>query len=245
MPLAPFFELDHLFICTDVNAPAAQSLASIGLQEGPSNVHPGQGTANRRFFFHNAMLELLWVHSREEATSDSIRRTQLWKRWQQRASSHTCPFAFCLRPTSSIATSSIEKSSIEKSDVETDNPLLFESWDFCPPYLPEPLSISIATNSSILAEPMLFQTPFSMRPDQKPPEKRPPLNHPLGLREITSVAFTVPTDFVHSVELQSVLQKTDIQCRTGEPYGVELGFDHQHRGQSVDLRPELPLVLRW
>jgi hypothetical protein len=40
-------------------APEAERIAAFGLCEGPSNVHPGQGTANRRFFFRNAMLELL------------------------------------------------------------------------------------------------------------------------------------------------------------------------------------------
>ncbi len=54
------FELDHLFIMTDINAPVADRLISSGLTEGRSNIHPGQGTANRCFFFHNAMLELLW-----------------------------------------------------------------------------------------------------------------------------------------------------------------------------------------
>lgn len=53
------FELDHLFIWTDIGAYEAERLVSFGLVEGTSNKHPGQGTTNRRFFFHNAMLELL------------------------------------------------------------------------------------------------------------------------------------------------------------------------------------------
>jgi hypothetical protein len=35
------------------------------LTEGTPNIHPGQGTANRRFFFRNAMLELLWVNDEQ------------------------------------------------------------------------------------------------------------------------------------------------------------------------------------
>lgn len=34
------FELDHLFIFTDIDAPAADCLVSFGLIEGTSNVHP-------------------------------------------------------------------------------------------------------------------------------------------------------------------------------------------------------------
>jgi hypothetical protein len=66
------FELDHLFICTKVGAAKAERLIALGLVEGSSSTHPGQSTANRRFFFRNAMLELLWVHNQEEARSEAI-----------------------------------------------------------------------------------------------------------------------------------------------------------------------------
>ena len=62
-------ELDHVFICSEVGAPGADRLVAFGLAEGTPNVHPGQGTANRRCFFHDAMLELVWVHDGREARS--------------------------------------------------------------------------------------------------------------------------------------------------------------------------------
>jgi len=54
-------ELDHLFVCTALDAPAAEKLIQFGLREGLPNQHPGQGTACRRFAFFNAMIELFWV----------------------------------------------------------------------------------------------------------------------------------------------------------------------------------------
>jgi len=60
-------QCDHLFICTCVDASAAEWLAAFGLKEGEPNVHPGQGTACRRFFFRKAYLELLWVRDPREA----------------------------------------------------------------------------------------------------------------------------------------------------------------------------------
>jgi len=39
----------------------------MGLTEGTRNDHPGQGTANRRFFFSNTALELLYVSDANEA----------------------------------------------------------------------------------------------------------------------------------------------------------------------------------
>ena len=52
-------ELDHIFVWTTCGAPEADCLRDFGLVEGSANRHPGQGTACRRFFFHNAMIELL------------------------------------------------------------------------------------------------------------------------------------------------------------------------------------------
>ena len=63
-------ELDLLFICLSRGAPEAKFLTRFGLIEGPRNVHPGKGTANRRFFFENAILELLWVEDPSEAQNE-------------------------------------------------------------------------------------------------------------------------------------------------------------------------------
>src|SRR5881628_844205 len=78
------FELDHVFICTEAEANEAERLADFGLIEGAPNVHTGQGTANRRFFFANAYLELLWVHNPAKAQAGAVNRTRLWPRWKDR-----------------------------------------------------------------------------------------------------------------------------------------------------------------
>ena len=59
------FELDHVLICLSQGAPEAKYLTRFGLIEGTANVHPGQGTANRRFFFKNAMLEHTFANNKE------------------------------------------------------------------------------------------------------------------------------------------------------------------------------------
>jgi hypothetical protein len=68
-------EVDHVFVSASVGAPEGDRLIELGLVEGSANRHPGQGTANRRFFFANAMLELIWVHDPVEAQSAAAART--------------------------------------------------------------------------------------------------------------------------------------------------------------------------
>lgn len=219
------FEFDHLFICTDIGAGAADRLVSFGLVEGSSSSHPGQGTANRRFFFHNAMLELLWVHDPEEAKSDPIHLTRLWERWTNR--DEACPFGICLRPATG-----------------SHGIVAFSSWAYHPPYLPEAVSIAVGRNSEDLTEPMLFQIPFGKRPDCYPAEKLQPLNHAVGVREITRVEFVSPAANV-SPELQAVIDTNQVSLRAGAKYCVELGFDGEVQGQRVDFQLELPLIVSW
>lgn len=221
------FELDHLFICTDIGACDADRLISFGLVEGSSNTHPGQGTANRRFFFHNAMLELLWVHDAEEAKSEPIRLTRLWERWANRKDS-ACPLGVCLR-----------------SATANGDTVAFSSWAYRPPYLPETLSIAVGTNSDVLTEPMLFQIPFGKRPDQYPTEKAQPLEHRVGLREMTRVELVSPAANNPSPEFQAVIDTNQVKLRVGAEYCVELGFDGEVQGHRVDFRPGLPLIASW
>ena len=222
------FELDHLFILTDIGAYEAERLISFGLVEGSSNTHRGQGTTNRRFFFHNAMLELLWVHDPEEAKSELIQPTRLWERWTHRHDDSACPFGICLRP-----------------DIDSKDTVAFSSWAYHPPYLPKTMSIKVGKNSDVLTEPWLFQTPFGQRPDRYPIEKSQPLDHPIGLREITRVELVCPAASNVSPELQAVVNTKQIKLRAGKEHCLELGFDGEMQGQQVDFRSGLPLVMSW
>ena len=67
-------EVDHAFIACSSGAPEGDALVRLGLVEGSRNTHLGQGTANRRFFFENFMLELLWVANPAEATKAKKKR---------------------------------------------------------------------------------------------------------------------------------------------------------------------------
>lgn len=221
------FEIDHLFICTNIGAPAADRLVSFGLTEGTSNIHAGQGSANRRFFFHNCMLELLWVHNPEEAQSEVTRPMYLWERWRDR-DRVACPFGVCLRPTT-----------------HSSDALPFPTWAYRPAYLPNSLSISVATNATVLTEPMLFYLAFRKRQDSYPEEQRERLSHAVGFCEITRVTLASPHADRLSPELRSLIDSNLIQLRQGESYLMELGFDGEIQGQQADFRPELPLILCW
>lgn len=219
------FELDHLFICTAAEAPAAEQLIQLGLREGSRNVHPGQGTANRRFFFANLMLELLWVHNPGEAQSDRTRPTHLWERWSGQGA---CPFGICLRP----------------SHAPIAQPP-FPSWNYHPVYLPDALAIPMGTNAEVVTEPLVFYLPWGQRPDRADLATRQPLNHTIPAHAVTRVALTQPQPQSLSPALQCVVDLGLITLQPGSHYAMTLEFDQAQAGQQHSFWPTLPLTLRW
>ena len=220
-------ELDHIFICTEVGAPEADQLVAFGLTEGTSNLHPGQGTANRRFFFYNAMLELLWVRDEREARSPPIAPTRLWERWRYHFSGYS-PFGVCLRPSAQHPVAGLP----------------FATWEYRPPYLPPELRIDVATGTAA-SEPLVFATPFSGRPDALPEERRQPLVHPKGVVEITGLRITLPRGKPISGVVRTLHRAGVVSFESGNDHLAEIEFDHGSQGQSADFRPLLPLRFRW
>ena len=213
-------ELDHLFVCTDPGAPAAEELIRFGLREGPPNQHPGQGTACRRFAFSNAMLELIWVCDEAEAQGEDARRTQLWERWSGRESG-TSPFGICLRPA---------------DPAEAEPP--FPAWQYQPSYLPDPLAMHIAEAG--LEEPMWVFMGFLRRTDRE----QWFVEHPICVRKITGVTLTTPVAFC-STAFTVAVKNGVLQTREGTRHLLEIEFDGNRRNEIADFRPHLPLVFRF
>lgn len=218
-------EFDHLFICATFNAPEIEPLLALGLSEGQPNRHLGQGTANRRIFFHNAFLEFLWVHSEAEARGKVIQPMGLWERWQYRQTGAS-PFGLALRSTGSVN-------------------LPFETWAYRPPYLPPPLQIDVGANSIHLDEPLLFHIPFGGRPDTFSLERQQPLVHPAGLKAITNLRLSLPQTRPLSPALAAIEEAGVVQFRLGQAPLAEVTFDQAQQGRSADFRPALSLVFRW
>lgn len=220
------FELDHVFVCTNSGGPEATQLIALGLTEGPSGVHQGQGTANRCFLFHNAYLELIWVHDEADARSLLTERTRLFERWKGRADG-TCPFGICLRPARSSRVSGPP----------------FAGWGYLPRYVPPSRPIHVGANCDRLAEPMLFFIESASRPDSWP--RQPPLQHRLGVREVTRLSWTHPADASLSPELQAVVDAGCLSVESGHTHALKICFDNEAMGQSASLLPHLQVTLKW
>jgi hypothetical protein len=204
------YRIDHVFVCTNRGAPEAQALIDLGLTEGPPNTHPGQGTANRRFFFRSAYLELLWVSDEDEARAAPAQTTLLWERWSGRHDRTVCPFGFVIGPA-------------DRRDLLAP----FSAREYRPQYLASPLAMQIA--SAGLHEPMWVYAPFAQATQ----------------RDITtSIGIATPAAG-RSPVTQAMAGLNLVALSFGSEYLLEVEFDGGASGRQADVRPDLPLVLRW
>ena len=210
-------ELDHLFICSQVNAPEIDRLLDLGLVEGSSNTHPGQGTANRRIFFANLMLELAWVEDEAEVTSPTVAPTHLYERCHYHETGYS-PFGIGLRRKA------------------TETTLPFQTWAYKPAYLPGELQIDIAVDTKP-NEPLLFVIPFNK-------QQREPIEHPAGMKQVSGVKITIPSDRL-SQALKTIEARGLVKLLTGTENLLTIEFDHLVKQKAIDFRPYLPLKFCW
>jgi hypothetical protein len=210
-------ELDHFFILTGPGAPQADLLSGIGLTEGTRNDHPGQGTANRRFFFSNTALELLYVRDANEAATGRGSRLRFPERAQNTKAS---PFGLIMRATNE------------------SNGVPFPGWSYCPEYFRADQCFHVGENSDLLEEPLCICMPLNM------PIPKPQLRLANPHMTVTELHLSVPVARP-SLTLKAVADCERISLRLNEPHRLELVFNEGEKGNSKDLTPDLPLVIRW
>lgn len=206
--------LDHLFVFAEPDDTAR--VVAAGLSAGSGRRHSGQGTANARFFFSNAYLELIWVEDEEEARSALTAPTRLWERsrWRETGAS---PFGVALRRAGA------------------DDALPSKTWSYRPKYLPDGMAIEMADNSDRVSEPLIFIVPGGVPPCEYSSNRAEPLQHPAGVNEISHVAIDVSASMPHSDALQYIASvgMVDIGCALKPSMRIE--FDGGESNTAVDL----------
>lgn len=209
------FGFDHAFVFVGAGAPDADFLVAAGLVEGAPNIHPGQGTQNRRFFFQNGMIEFLWVHSEEEARNAPIARARLMERFQYKLTG-ACPFGIGLSRT--------------KGEMKN---LPFNTWPYRPPYLPDGVKIAVANVSQSPEKLFVFVVPGD--------GSRLKWNGDVSIRKV-QVRYPAWdfSDFGDQLGSDGLVSLS----HGSEPFML-VSLNTGRDAQRVDLRPRTPLVVEW
>lgn len=200
--------IDHIFIFTNDNGKIADELVQFGLTEGSSRVHIGQGTTNRKFYFENFFLEILWVHNEEELKSDITKPTGLWQRADFNSNNSLC---------------------IVNTD-KTEN-LFKNAFKYQPKYFPVGLNIDILKNEQNLNLPWTFRLPFK---GQKKNETEP-MKHKNGFKNLTSVKFGVSNFDKADDFIQQFLGQDNIKFTLSSTNNLTLTFDNNKNGQTKEF----------
>lgn len=210
-------QIDHIFIFSNSSGSEADELVNFGLTEGSSRVHPGQGTTNRKFYFENFFLEILWVHRPPEIQNNRTKPTKLWERSNFEHNEYS-PFGLCLVNDA-------------HSEQIFTNPSTYQ-----PEYFPEGKTIDFITQPQL---PWIFRLPFK---GQKKATNEP-LDHPRKLKKLTKATFRTPT----VNELTESLRKLSIgtiNFLTSDKYGLILEFDNENSKQEIRFQ-KLPLTIKY
>ena len=204
-------DADHIFIFTDDNGKVADQLVKFGLTEGSNRVHVGQGTTNRKFYFDNFFLEILWVHDTNEIESEKIKPIGLWQRAKFKINSFS-PFGLCIINTS-----------------ETDE--LFENaFKYQPDYFPQGQTIDILKNENQSSLPWTFRLPFKG-------QKRninEPTEHKNGISLLSKTTFE-HRENIEATFLNFFEQEQNIEFIKSDRTWLNLTFDNGTQGLTTEF----------
>jgi hypothetical protein len=238
-PLQVFpLERDHIFIWVSQGAPEAAMLQKLGLHtDGRIHKHVGQGTSSMVFLFENAYLELIWIDEPEVARRKNQEiGTDLMARaaWRQTG---TSPFGVGLH----------------HRDAGSSN-LPFPTKKYWAEWMKPDTFISIAESSVNLKEPFYFVVPdYLAVPSAEQlkqlldsqPEYRKNFTHALGVRRLTGIKI-ISNQVGKLSETAALLSKNGVVVvKRGKSSHAELSFDGASQGKFLDVRPTLPLILKY
>jgi hypothetical protein len=229
-------ELDHIWLVVSPGAPERVTLERAGFRVAPQvNRHEGQGTASVTVEFDNSFLELLWpddsvrVSPGSEIAAYKFRRKMAWK------TSGWSPIGIGLRRT-----------------LTSPDSLPFPTWPITAQWMRPGEALAMLTPRADSLGPSVWVVPRSMAVSEDSVARAVRADsaqawthaHPIGVHRLTAVQVTAPTRGLTPVT-QVVNHLGAARFEPGEHWLLELTFDNGARHLTKDLRPGLPLVIRY
>ena len=224
---APELEFDHVWIVVTRDAPERAALERAGFKISPNiNRNDGQGTASVSAEFLNAYIELMWPDPTVSVAQGAERGVEKFKNRMNWRTSGWCPIGIALHRAGPSA------------------PLPFPTWTIAPDWMPKGSFIEILTARDDTKSPSFFIEPDVLAVKETAQAKKA-ANHPIGVERITAIQIIRPKEY-QPVAAFTYLEKAGIfKVSEGTAWAVEVTFDGGRKGQQKDLRPELPLVIRF
>ncbi len=214
MPLT----LDHIFVITCPGAPVGDQLLDLRWVEGSANSHAGQGTANRRFFFDEFVLEFLFVADVDEALNGAGRNLKIQQRSVQAGA---CPVGLVVRSQSEP---------------------VFPHWKYYPDYFGGKMSFYVGENSDNFSEPLCICMPIDL--PKKPAVSGANADVLSNPAVLSAVELALPVAEMSCV-LETFAEIDNLRVRTDREQRLTLVFNEGVAGHSKELHADYPITIRW
>ena len=220
---------DHASIMVSPGAPERAALEQAGLQISPDvNRNEGQGTASIAVEFQNSYLELVWVDASVTVNPSAERAVQKFRNRVAWRTSGYRPFGIASRRTTD------EKLALR-----------FPTWSWAADWMPKGAEMVMLTPREDTRSPALYIEPRALTDQDKQAALAARFHHPLGVHRITSVRLVSPKTYQPIESLEYLQKQKIVGLRQSEEWLLELTFDDGKKKRSKDLRPTLPLLLRY
>lgn len=221
---------DHLWIMVSPDAPERAALERTGFQISKDvNHHAGTGTSSITVEFENTYLELMWPDPKVpvapglERASEKYHQRQLWR------TSGWCPIGVGFRRTT-----------------PSKEPLPLPTWTWTADWMPKGSVMEMLTPRDDTRSPALFIEPLLLSDPMGQAARAAIYHHPIGVRRITAIRLVSPKTYEPIAALTYLEQQQHLlRVGKGDEWVVELTFDDGKQEKSKDLRPDLPLVIRY
>lgn len=231
-------ELDHVWIVVSPGAPERAALERAGFRVAPAlNRHEGQGTASVTVELQNAFLELLWPDSSVPVAPGRERAVTVFRRRMEWRSTGWSPLGIGLRRTGPAADSL-------PFPVRRLTGLPWMRPGTAIELLTAPAD-SLGPSVWIVPEYQVVPEDSNARAVRTGSARAWELTHPNGVRRLTAARMTAPNPAGIHPPARFLDSLGIVTLAPGPEWLLELTFDDAAQRRIADLRPELPLVVRY
>lgn len=231
------FSIDHIFIWSPDNGKEIELFKDAGFTSIISGSHEGQGTAGEYIFFLNFYIELLFISNNEQAENKFIAFAENYKERIDWRNTNASPFGL-----------GVKLKPYEKGDIPFDFSEYKASW------IKED-SIILPVENNDLKNPFIFLVPpymefpnynslEEMQKDDKPESFKQNHIHPNKVEQLSALKLTTTVDTASS-SVQTKLMQDGINIEVGNKTLLELEFDFHRQNKTINLEPELPIIIKY
>ena len=228
------YQIYYLFAFSTVGKPIIAFLRKLGLNCTEPQYNATQEIVSTVIFFENLELELFWLANNSHlARLDTMAEFNLSARlnWLETGAS---PFGFGLG--SRMGKANWVTSQIESTEAN-ETQLFRQNFQFSPGNLANP------------DEPIVYLIPNyvadASRLDRVWKIDEPTVTESLGMRQLTHIKLKVSSDLIFTTPLLNLVVQNILDIEYRQHPLLELTFDDNNQQKRLDLRPLLPIILRF